>query len=626
MAAEVQEIREQLAEIDPFQLLSEPELTRAATSCTVHYQRADAEVLRIGEANDGVFIVAKGSAELRTETGVLTERLGEGDLAGVVSTISGEPVSNRCVLIEDSILYRLEGVILRELRNSNHDLDQYLLRLFAGRVAPASGGDPERWPLLIQCRRLIQKTPVTTTPSTSVADAARLMTNEGTASVAVVDEAGQLVGIVTDRDFRSRVIAAGLDGSTLIADVMTVDPITIDAEQTAHDAQLAMTANNIHHLPVLDRMGTMVGVIHRNDVHRIRSNDPVMVAGEIAKANTPDEIAAITARVPDLVEALVAADAQAEAIGRLVSSVTDAATKRLCLLAEDELGPPPMAYAFVCFGSQSRQEQTACTDQDNAIILESDIPNGDVTDRDIDTASYFERLADVVCDGLATAGYRYCPGDIMASNPLRRVGLATWKQYVTSWVNEPDPEAVLNASVYFDCRHVHGDQALTDSYVEVARSEAKQSQLFLGQMAANAADFRPPLGFFRRFVVEKDGAQKDRFDLKRSGVTPVVEMARAYALQTGVNELNTYDRIRAVGETDAMAPTDAADLVAALEHIAYVRLQHQRRQLEQGLAPDNHVDPTTLSRFERDQLKMAFVTIDRHQDAMRRRFRTGQMG
>jgi CBS domain-containing protein len=409
-----------------------------------------------------------------------------------------------------------------------------------------------------------------------------------------------------------------LTGSVLIGEVMTSEPTTIGGDQSAHEAQLVMTANNIHHLPVVDRDGGMIGVIHRNDVYKVVANDPVLVVGEIAKADTHDQIAAITARVPELVEALVAADAQAEAVGRLVSSVTDAVTRRLCVLAEAELGPPPMSYAFVCFGSQARQEQTACTDQDNAIIL--------ATDADEEVDQYFFKLATFVCDGLATAGYRYCPGDIMATNPLRRVSLSRWKQNVAAWVTEPDPEAVLNASVFFDCRHVHGDGELTADYVAEARAKAKTSQLFLGQMAANAADFRPPLGFFRRFVVEKDGAQKDRFDLKRSGITPVVELGRVYALETGAEALNSYDRIRAVGDTESMAPADAADLVAALEHIAYVRLQHQRRQLEAGIPPDNFVDPSELTRFERDQLKMAFVTIDRHQDSMRRRFRTGQMG
>lgn len=617
VVAEVQELRDQLAEIDPFRALSPQELTTAATSCTVLYRRGGDDLLEIGQANDGLFVIASGSGELRDPTGVLVERLGEGALAGVVSTVSGDPVPYSFSLIEDSILYRIEGEVLRRLRASSDEFDQYLVRLFAGRLGPGAGSDPQRWPLLVECRSLVGREPVTVGPDETVAVASRLMTSEGTASVAVVDDSG-LVGIVTDRDLRSRVLAAGLDGSVSVADVMTADPVTIDGDLSAHDAQLVMTERNIHHLPVVDGHGAMLGVIHRNDLYKLRNNDPVLVAGEIAKAADPGEIAAVTARVPKLIEALVASDALAEAIGRLVTSVTDAVTRRLCVLAEAELGPPPIGYAFVCFGSQARREQTAFTDQDNALILETDATG--------DAAAYFERLATLVCDGLATAGYRYCPGDIMATNPIRRVGLDTWKRYVAAWVGEPAPEAVLNASVYFDCRHVHGEGDLTDDYVATTRAVAGPSQLFLGQMAANAADFRPPLGFFRRFVVEKDGAQKDRFDLKRSGITPVVELGRVYALETGAEATNTYDRIRLVGETEAMAPADAADLAAALEHIAYVRLQHQRRQLSEGTPPDNHLDPTTLNRFERDQLKMAFVTIDRHQDAMRRRFKTGQMG
>lgn len=614
VSAEVREIQDLLGHTEPYRFLPPPLLGRAATSCTVHERRAGEILLAIGDQSDAVFVVVQGSAELRNADGALIERLGEGDTAGVMAAVSGSSIRNQCVLLEDSLLYRIDGAVLAELRHGCEEFDRYIVHLFEGRLSSSTRDQYSPGPLLLSCRRLVQRPPVAIAPDATVAEAARLMTADGVSSLVVLD-GRRLSGILTDRDLRTRVLAAGRPITTPVGEVMSHDIISVDADRPGYDAQLALTQHNVHHLPVVEADGALVGLLTATDLHRARSNDPVLIAGEVAKAHTKGDIVAASAKLPALVESLMAADALAEVVGRMVTTITDAVSQRLCVLAERELGPPPLAYAFVCFGSQARHEQTAFTDQDNGLILEIDAEG--------EAADYFESFARFVCDGLAEAGYGLCPTDTMATNPKWRVGVATWERYVTAWVAEPDPREVLDATVFFDARHLHGEKSLTDRYAETARSQAGRSASFLGQLAANAAEFRPPLGFFRRFVVEKDGAQKDRFDLKRSGVTPVVELARVYALEAGVSAANTFDRLRATDETMSLAPVDASELAIALEHIAYVRLQHQRRQLEASERPDNHLDPTALSVFERHQLKMAFVAIDRHQAALRRHFRAG---
>ena len=263
-------------------------------------------------------------------------------------------------------------------------------------------------------------------------------------------------------------------------------------------------------------------------------------------------------------------------------------------------------------------EQTAYSDQDNALILSREANDAE--------SDYFARWARFVCDGLAAAGYRLCPGDIMATNPRWSVDIDTWKDYVTAWVTAPTPEAVLNAAVFFDARHLSGDAGLTKAYRSWSLSQAASHPLFLGQLAANGVEFKPPLGFFRRFVVEKDGEHRDRLDLKGRGVTPVIELARVLALSEEVEQTNTFDRLRTLGPTPALAPDDTLDLTVALENVGYYRLQHQRRQLDWGEKPTNYLDPNELSRLERDDLKRAFVAISAHQDGLRRRFDTGSMG
>lgn len=618
-SAEVREIDELLGRTAPFSGLDDELRRFVSRRIVVEYHRTDAALLRIGEHNDHVLLIVTGAIEVRSPVGKLIGRLGEGDLAGILSAVTGQPVRNQATAIEDVLVYRIDGETLREVRHQDPAFDHHLVGLIEWRLSPAARATATAAlavsSLIADCRRLVRRPPVSVVPGTSIAEAARLMTAERVSSL-LVGTPNDLQGIVTDRDLRTRVVAQELDSATPVADVMTSNPTSISVGRSAHDALMMMTDHGIHHLPVLDG-GEVIGLITSTDLLMARSNDPVHLAARIGRAATPDSIAEATGRVPRLVSALMAADALAEVVGRFVSSITDAATRRLCQLAEAELGLPPLPYAFVAFGSQGRREQTSLTDQDNGMILAEPVSGA--------AADYFAHLAAFVCDGLDAAGYTYCDGEVMASTPRWRVPIDEWAGYVASWVESPSPEAVMNSSIFFDARHVYGDEMLTDRFLAVIRTMSQRSRPFLGQMAANGAQFTPPLGFFRRFVVSSDGAEKDRFDLKAHGVIPVIELARVYALEAGVDAVNTFDRLRAVGASASMAPTDADELLAAFEHVAYVRLQHQRRQLDAGLPPDNFLDPTHLTRFEREQLRHAFVAIDRHQGAMKRHFETADM-
>ena len=617
---EIEELVEHLGRSELFSELTPDHLRWAAARCTVEYQRAGTRLVEAGQENSDVFVIVKGAAELHGRDGELVGRYAEHDTLGAISAATGRLTRHACELIEDSVFCRFDADVVGRLRTDSIDFDRRLVSMVEDRaVAERAHTGPIRPSLLtVDCGSLAQREPVTVSMTTAIDEAAQIMTANGVSSVLVVGDDGELTGILTDRDVRGRVVSAKLDFSTLVSEVMTSQPITVTPETPGQAALLAMTEHNIHHLPIVDPGNRPVGVVAINDLHIALTSDPVFVVGAMSKAADVDDVVAAASHVPKMVRHLMAADARAETVGRLVTSVTDSASVRLAELAEINYGPPPMTYAFVCFGSQARMEQTAYSDQDNALILSRKPTEPEV--------EYFARWARFVCDGLAAAGYRLCPGDIMATNPRWAVSVDTWKDYVTSWVTAPTPEAVLNAAVFFDARHLHGDENLTERYRNWSLTQAAAHPLFLGQLAANGLDFKPPIGFFRRFVVEKDGEHRDRLDLKGRGVTPVIELARVLALSEGVESTNTFDRLRALGPTPALAPDDALDLTVALEHVGYHRLQHQRRQLDRGEPADNYLDPGELSRLEREDLKRAFLAISAHQDGLRRRFNTGAMG
>jgi CBS domain-containing protein len=283
-------------------------------------------------------------------------------------------------------------------------------------------------------------------------------------------------------------------------------------------------------------------------------------------------------------------------------------------MAEAQFGDPPVPYAWLALGSQARQEQTARSDQDHALLLSNEVqPEHD---------AYFKQLATFVSDGLHACGYEYCPGEVMATTDKWRQPLAKWRTYFDGWIQEPQPKALMHSSIFFDMRHLHGDDDLTRRLRADVLDQCKNNSIFLASMTVNALKFEPPLGFFRQFVLEKRGDHADTLDLKHNGVVPAVDIARIHTLARGIDAVNTKERLDALETSGGIAASDAANLRDAFEFISMVRLRHQAQQIRAGKEPDNFVPPDSLSDFERRHLKDAFKVVSRMQSALEQRYQT----
>ena len=401
-----------------------------------------------------------------------------------------------------------------------------------------------------RARDLVKGPPVTCTPSTPVADAARLMSERSVSSVIVAGPDGEPQGIVTDRDLRTRVLGNGLEPRTPAALVMSSPLLSIESEHTAFDALLEMTRRNIHHLGVLTG-GRLTGVISSDDLLGLQEAHPVAVAREIETATDVDALARGAARVESVVRWLASGRAAPIDIGRIVAELNDRLVRRALGLVQVALdtggnGRAPVAFSWLVAGSEGRREQTLKTDQDNALVYQ-DPPPGD----EAVTATYFERLAMAMSEILTRVGFPPCPpGGFMASNPRWRQPESVWSRCFTSWMETPQPEAVLQASLFFDLRSVGGAEEVGRRLWEWVCETAPSRTLFLRHMARAALDRQAPLGFFGGFVVERSGPYKDRLDLKARAVFPMTQAMRVYALSLGARETNTMDRLKAAGERE----------------------------------------------------------------------------
>ncbi|NLD70955.1 MAG: CBS domain-containing protein, partial [Limnobacter sp.] len=451
----VREISALLAAHRVFGLLPDVELA-ALTPQWQHRRVASGEiVLAESEMPVRLGLLVSGGIDLVDQDAAWRLPLEPQELFGAGATVADHDDAQRAVATAPSEVLFLDVETLRELVQRNPRLLPLLPAIprrparASPRSAMAQSGNIMTQPIA----SLVKRAPVSIDRTQSIRVAAQRMAEAKVSSILLTQD-GRLSGLVTDRDLRTRALAAGLDASRPVSDIATLAPQTLQTRDSVLDAMVLMARKNIHHVPVLEG-DELVGMVTATDVNLYQSPSVVYLTNEIYEQADLAGLVACSARVKDLQGSLAKAGTNAHSTGRIVTSVTDAFTVRLIQLAEEELGPAPVRYAWVAAGSQARMEQSARTDQDNCLVLSDDY-------RPETHGEYFRGFARRVCDGLHACGYVHCPGEMMAMTDKWRQPLAQWREYFSRWINRPEPMALMLISVFFDQRAVHGDTGLLD--------------------------------------------------------------------------------------------------------------------------------------------------------------------
>jgi CBS domain-containing protein len=576
-------------------------------------------IMRIGKVNDHVFLIRYGAVELVREDGTLHGRFGAGDWFGYRSVIRGGEVNLTVRALEDSLFYTIPGALFMQLLESYQRFASYFSEHKADRVRNALQElrNTDNHAMITLHVSDLMKEPMLVPQNTTIQQVAQQMNQNSSRTALVVNTEQHLAGIVTDADFRS-IVAHGLDIQQPVTEIMTSEPLTLAPNNQASEALLLMARRNIRHVPVIEQ-GKIVGVISATDLLRGQTHSAIYLVADIFCAQSVARLSELSKSLPKVLVGLVKQSLPAYDIGHAITSIGQAIVRRLIAMAEEKFGKAPIPYAFIVAGSMARREQTAHTDQDNGMIL-SDAYN------EAEHGEYFRQVAKFVSDGMNECGYVYCPGNIMATNDQWRQPLAVWRGYFNEWIDTPNGQALLNASIFFDLRCLYGDCSLLESLQEDFLAKAKSKTLFQTLMASNALNHRPPLGFFRGFVLDKESVDSDEkgMDMKKRGVVPVIDLARVYTLAGGLPAVNTWERLNAIATSHGMSQTDMDDLKDAFEFISMVRLQHQAKQIEQGQKPNNYVPPEELSTLERRHLKDAFEVVSNLQDLMSNRYQVSR--
>jgi CBS domain-containing protein len=550
----------------------------------------------------------------------------EGDFFGLISLLSGEPSPFTIVAEEDTLCYLVRKEVFKKLIGEYPDVFLYFTSGPSKGFKQFDTGSPPMdlsvrggagaQQVLFACRvKDVMHTNVLTCPSEeTIVGVARRMTERGVGSMIVVDDIGVPVGILTDGDLRSKVLAFGKLITLPVLDVMNRPVQCVRPDAFCFEAILSMTTNRIKYLPVMDGM-KLVGIISEHDLMVSQGNNPVAVIKGIQQATTVEQVVLIRKNIDLAMNVILEHGGMAKDICELITTLNDHLTRKIVALAEEAMGRegyglPPVPYAWLALGSEGRREQTLRTDQDNALIFADHSPGGEEEAR-----SYFLNLAEKVVSGLEQCGFPRCKGGVMAVNPKWCQPLHVWKEYFRHWILDVDypPEEVLATFVFFDCRAIYGQYELATRIAGHILELLDEGNSFAREMAKTAILHKTPLGFFKRLVVEKSGEHKNKLNLKLNGLTPLVDAIRTLALSQKVFDTNTLDRISALVEKESLTPAEAGDLRDAFNVIMLIRVRHHVNVLRRGGIPDNYVDPDELSIIQRTMLKEAFKSIDRLQ-------------
>jgi CBS domain-containing protein len=621
-----------LKRFPPFQFLDETTLKSVSEALLTATYVKDTPILKQdGPPSEYLSIIKDGCVKV-SRTGmdgqeIIIDYRGEGDTFGFLSLIGKDKARANVVAVDDTVCYLINKETILKLLESQPVFTEYFFKSHLEKYIDKPLGDMQNRPLHRNPDSVLFKTRVedialkevlTVRDDTTIRESAQIMAKNKISSLIIVNSEELPVGIVTDRDLREKVVARGRDVSELIYNIMTRSLISVDARDLCYEAVLKMIQNNIHHIIVM-KNNMLKGILTNHDFMILQGTSPLAVVRDIESRQSVEGLVSESRNINKLIALLLKEGARASNITGIITEINDRLLKKILEITERQFGPPPLSYCWIVFGSEGRKEQTYKTDQDNAIIY-----NDPITKEQAEAAEhYFSAFSVSVKDALLKCGFPLCHGDYMASNPKWRQSLATWKEYFSQWIFTPTSEAILASCILFDFRPVYGNLTLADRLREHLQKRLKDQDMFLKLMAQLTIKLRPPIGFFKSFLVEKSGEHKDKLNLKFTCLAPLVNIVRLFSLENNIRETSTLDRLLVLRNSHSIVMEYGEDLEHAFEFLTLLRIRQQHAQIEAGIEPDNFINPGQLGNFERKVFKESCQLIAKVQDLINKKYNPG---
>lgn len=571
------------------------------------------------------YILQRGKVQAR-QTGDISVMeysslsLGPGEFFPIGSVMAQRSSTNTYVALDDVFCYEFDADCFFELLQRSSAFNLHCTKYIASLLSQSrqqlqtqfSQRVVEQQTMNSPLSSVIKKEPVCVTRDSTIRQVVEKMNTIKIGSMIMVDDEHRPVGIFTLSDVLKRIVMTGTSLDNLITTVMTPDPHTLPLSATAYEAALAMATHGVRHVLAVDEGGRLKGVVSERDLFALQRVGLRQIRQSIETATSIEMLTQASRDVHQLSLNMLAQGVGAEQITQFISTLNDTLTKRILQICSENHALQEIEWAWLCFGSEGRDEQTFNTDQDNGIVFV-------IKDQSSQEAIRQKLIAFAreVNDGLDRCGFPLCMGNIMASNPELCLTLEEWELKFGQWIRTPEPKALLNATIFFDFRPLFGKFNLADHMRQSLLRQTESNPLFLRMLAENALSVSPPLGKIRDFVMDTDPEHPGTIDLKKFGARLFIDAARIFALAHGISATNTVQRIKLTAALMNLPSEDVAASIDAFNFIQLMRLRHQYFEETHGRKADNLIRPDTLNEVERRILKEAFRQARRVQQRLK---------
>jgi len=626
-----------LKDTEPFNHLPDDIFQEIRDAAVLKKYESGTHVFRQNDPPTGfLYVIKEGLVEITVMTpggiDMVVDYRSEGTFFGGTPIFTGEPYTGGARCVKTTECYQIPQELLRRAGRDYPQLGEYFTRIVLSRVRQLYSEivtdhsrhaltQMEAYPFKKRLSEIMTTTVETCLPTETAKQIARRLTEKKVGSMLVTDGSRKPLGIITERDLVSKVIAPeSADSRVLTAqEIMSPHPYAMSPATYMYEALAYMIGHRIKHLPVVDR-DEVVGIVTLRDIMRYRSQKAMLLLGNIREEKTLEGLAAIRRELVTVARSLLSETRSTPEVMEILSYIHHGIIRRvyeLCLdaMKSEGLEPPGIRYCFLIMGSGGRREMLLGPDQDNGFIYEN-VPDA----RMPEVEAFFAPLGEKIVAGLAAVGYPFCHGKVMVNNPSWRGRLCDWQERIKDWVNDPEPQNVRYSSIFFDFVPLAGDPTLASQLRGVVYQEIRQFPAFLYHMMSLDLRYKVPVGLLGRFILEKTGEQKGKLSLKQGGSVYIVDCIRMFALEKELQAITTQNRLKGLVERNVFAPETAEHIRAAFEALTFLRLRNEVHLIERGEEPSHFLDPATLSKNEQDLLREAFAAVSKLQDAAKRHF------
>ena len=607
----MQEQKKFISNIHPFNNLNTFELDDLVEDLDIVYFKANSIVQAQDSNPEFLYFVLKGLIQEINDDEVLSV-YSKGEIFDSVSLIKNHS-KNSFVAIEESICYALKKERFMQILSSNQQLENYFFQSISDKLNNNILNEKNKDMANIMIAKVkdakVHKAVVVDTNKT-IYEAAKIIKQEKIPTLLLKNEAGEMY-IVTDSDFRQKVILNRMDYDDLVVKIASKGLIYINEDDFLFNAQLQMAKHGLKRVVVKNDHDEIVGILDQISLSSFFATNTFAVSNQIINAETLEELKEASHSFIKIIKSLNAKGVKIEFISKLINQLNKKLLDKLYkILAPKELIGKS---CLVVMGSEGRAEQILRTDQDNALIISDDCSISEEKLREF-THLFTETLVDF--------GFPRCEGNIMVSNPYWCRKQSDFKELIYEWVNSPSGDNFMNIAIFYDALCVSGDIEIIKELKNYLFKISSNSQSFYTNFARVINSFDVPLGFFDGFVFNsKDEKHKDEIDIKRGGIFIIVQGIRSLSIQNRVLNTNTIKRINSLKELKVLDDESAKELIMAFNILNSLKLKASLEKLDKKEKIDNFVNPNRLTIMEKDLLKESFKIVNKLKKRLENHFK-----